>query len=335
MLKNTSSLINSYLATVCLIAAHKLDLFRILRAQPRTEKEIIALTQARDINRLRAILYYLGQHQIIDFHNHCYQLNSTSLDLADESKPYPYLLDLIAEQYLPALLNMNKAIATDATAFELTFGENSWQHRFNHPHLEHKFKKFMDAETAYISDSIVSQWVWSNYASIIDIGGGKGALANCIAKKHPSVRVSVFDRFNNVSENGESSNDANLLHEVIMGDFFKEIPNYYDLYILKSILHDWNDEDSAKILINLKNTINKTNGKILIIERVLNKPNNAGFSVNNDVTLDLNLLMSAIHGSCERSEIEFKELFASSGLQLISQKKLSNGFYIFELSSEA
>lgn len=324
-------MINGYLLTTTLLAGHRLNIFQLIKTKPRTEADLFTLTKTKDVHRLRAILYFLTTSQIISFENDFYVSNDLTSYLGDKSKPYLYLLELIGEQYLPAMLQLDQGVKNELTAFELKFGESPWEQRSNNPKLEEIFQQWLFLETNLNSQILISEWDWSAYPSIIDIGSGNGALAYNIISNNPQIKVSIFDTPSVIENLIDQGTYTTLFSQFIAGDFFKEVPLGYSAYLLKSVLHDWNDENSIQILKKVKDVSIQSNGKIIIIERLLPFPDVRRSPYETSI-YELNLLMSSIHGSHERSESEFLELFVKSGLKVVNQKSLSNGFFLFELA---
>jgi hypothetical protein len=117
----------------------------------------------------------------------------------------------------------------------------------------------------------------------------------------------------------------------IAGNFFEDIPRGYDLLFMKSILHDFNDDSVLRILANIRNNKHKES-RICIVERCFDE--GTLFNIKNIIEsdiLELNFLMSVVHGSKERSEFEWNKLFEAAGFRINSLAVLKNGYSVFEL----
>lgn len=326
-----NTLINGYIATLCLIAAHELDLFSLLSKKACSENHLKDLLKANDVYKLRAILYVLVFYRIIDKNGDLYSANDFTNHLSNPNEPNGWLLKIISDQYLPSLQNLAKAVPSNKTAFHLTFDKNPWEHRISNSKSGNIFQTWLDLETKSITTELVDAWDWQQYESIIDVGAGKGALAKKIAEKNKHVKVSIFDIPSVIQEARKSSDELNSSLEFIAGDFFSSIPSNHSLYILKSVIHDWNDADALRILRNLKMAIENSSGNILVIERTLKVNQISNSTLGNKASVELNLIMSALHGSHERSHEEFTQLFSVAKLKISSEKQLKNGFHIFKL----
>jgi hypothetical protein len=137
------------------------------------------------------------------------------------------------------------------------------------------------------------------------VGGGQGTLLKAVLETAPKAKGILFDMESAVTGNvlGETASRT----QIIPGSFFDDIPAA-DCLMLKSIIHDWDDENALKILMNCRKALKK-DGRILLIEQVVEKPYNA-----RELFYDLH--MQVMLGGAERTEKEFGTLFESAGLEL-------------------
>jgi hypothetical protein len=145
---------------------------------------------------------------------------------------------------------------------------------------------------------------------LIDLGGGHGTFVAEILRANPQMRGVVFDQPHVVSGATPILEAAGVADrcEVIAGDFFGDLPQG-DGYLLKSILHDWDDYDSIRILQNVRRFI-EPNGKLLIVDHVIPPGNQAHPGKQIDI------IMLVVLGGRERTEAEFRTLLARSGFEL-------------------
>ena len=151
---------------------------------------------------------------------------------------------------------------------------------------------------------------WLNGKTLVDVGGGHGYLLTTILKKYPEIRGVVFDLDHVVAgapPNIETAGLAARCHAAA-GDFFAEVPPG-DAYIMKHIIHDWNDEKALSILRNCHRA-GKANAKVILIEAVITPGNEPHFAK----WLDLEMLL--LPGGRERTEEEFAQLFERAGFKL-------------------
>jgi len=146
---------------------------------------------------------------------------------------------------------------------------------------------------------------------LVDIAGGQGRLLTAILEANPSLKGILFD-MSHVIEGAKESDAIKGLGsrlELTTGDFFVAVPASADAYIMKHIIHDWDDERALKILGNIMNVM-QPNGRVLLVESVITPANEQDFGK----LLDIEMLVSP--GGKERTADEYKELFAQAGLKL-------------------
>jgi hypothetical protein len=152
---------------------------------------------------------------------------------------------------------------------------------------------------------------FSPFQTIVDVGGGNGSLVRETLERLPHLSAIVFDLPGVVGravQNLEKSGLAGRCRAV-GGDFFNEIPGGGDAYLLRHVIHDWDDAKSLQILRNVRASIPRT-GKLLLVESVI-PPGNAPFPAK---LLDLTMLV--MPGGQERTEEEYRTLLAAAGFRL-------------------
>ncbi|WP_249353870.1 acetylserotonin O-methyltransferase [Rhodococcus sp. USK13] len=154
---------------------------------------------------------------------------------------------------------------------------------------------------------------WTETMTVVDIGGGAGTLIERLLRSHAHLRGTVFDLPHVVAESGSKfwSADIGDRTTVVGGDFFEEVPQNGDVYVLSQILHDWDDESAGKILRNCRRAIPR-NGRLLIVEQVLPEVATA----HPMALLDLHMLV--LLGGRERTATEWLRLLSGHGFTLES-----------------
>jgi hypothetical protein len=148
--------------------------------------------------------------------------------------------------------------------------------------------------------AILAAYDFSGITTLVDVGGGRGALLSAILAAYPGLRGILFDRPRLVPQTATNP------YEVQGGDFFEAVPTGGDAYILKNVLHDWDDADAHRILRTCHRAMS-TGSRLLIIDPLI--PPGDEPSVNK--TLDL--VMLVLWGGRERTAREFLDLLASVG----------------------
>jgi len=162
---------------------------------------------------------------------------------------------------------------------------------------------------------VVSSYDFSPFARVVDIGGGDGTLLAAILRACPSARGVLFDVDHVVGRARPALDSAGVLDrsELVGGDFRVAVPAGADCYVLKWILHDWEDDVSATILRRCREAVTDAGStRLVVVERVL--PERVGPEHLDLVLSDLNMM--AMTCGRERTEAEFAELFAGAGFRL-------------------
>ena len=183
------------------------------------------------------------------------------------------------------------------------------------PEQAANFDKAMATFAPQTAAAIAAAYDFSQFKKVVDIGGGNGALLIGILKTHPSLRGVVFD-LPHVAERANSEVAAAEVAdrcEVVAGSFFDRVPSGADAYLLKHVIHDWNDERGTVILKNCR-TAMPPMAKLLIVEGVYPPRIDLSPASRSATANDLNMLVAT--GGRQRSEAEFRELFAASGFRL-------------------
>ena len=177
------------------------------------------------------------------------------------------------------------------------------------------FDEAMATFAPQTSAAIAGAYDFSGFQSLVDIGGGNGALLIGILKANPTLRGIVFDLPHNSDTAKDKIAEAGLASrcEAIGGDFFKEVPSEGDAYIIKHVIHDWNDDRAAAILKNVRRAMGP-NGKLLISEGLYPAHIEPSDICRGAAANDVNMLVST--GGRQRSEAEFRSLFEKSGFKL-------------------
>lgn len=177
------------------------------------------------------------------------------------------------------------------------------------------FDEAMAAFAPQTAAVVAAAYDFSPFATVADVGGGNGALLLGILQKYPALRGIVFDR-PDVVERARAHLAANGMADrcdVIGGSFFAEVPAGADAYLLKHVIHDWNDEQAVAILRTVRAAI-PADGRLLIVEGLYPARIDRSLESRGATANDVNMLVCT--GGRQRSEAEFRQLFAASGFQL-------------------
>jgi O-methyltransferase domain/Dimerisation domain len=209
-------------------------------------------------------------------------------------------------------------VRTGESPFHSVHGTDTWAYRASHPEEGAIFDAAMTDIMRRANAHLLAVYDFARFGTVVDMGGGRGAFLGAVLEANPEMRGILFDQPHVVAgaEVGERC-------EVVGGSFFDAVPEGADAYLLKAVLHDWEDDDALRILARCRAAI-PADGTLLVVERDLGAPNenaDAKFS-------DLNMLVGV--GGRERTRDEFAELFARGGFALQSATPSAIGLSVFE-----
>jgi len=207
------------------------------------------------------------------------------------------------------------SVETGNVAFEHVFGMNCFAYLAEHPEEAAVFNQAMTSVTAPVAGMVAAAYDFSRFVHIVDVGGGQGALLAAILKSNLGLRATLYDLPHVTAGAHALLESAGLSARCTIsgGDFFEAVPAGGDAYILKHVIHDWDDERSVAILRNCRHTMT-ADATLLLVETVL--PACITPSAMNFIAAgsDVNMLLNA--GGRERTEAEFRALFDAAGFRL-------------------
>lgn len=201
-------------------------------------------------------------------------------------------------------------VRTGRSAFELAFGVPLFQFFAQRPEIAQMFNDAMTAFSGYEAAAVAAAYDFSGAGSLVDIGGGQGLLLATILQRFPGVRGVLFD-LPAVVTAGNAPLDALSVRDrttVVGGDFLTAVPDGGDVYILKNIVHDFDDHQVRTVLSVVRRAIG-TNGKLLLVQEVIP----AGNTPSAGKLLDMQMLLI---GGRERTEAEYRGLLEEAGFRL-------------------
>lgn len=204
-----------------------------------------------------------------------------------------------------------EAVKTGKLAFEQVFGMEPFPYFVENPDVAKIFDNAMTSFSLMSAPAVTAAYDFSSIKKIVDVAGGHGLLISSILKANPDLRGVLFDMPTVIEGAGPLIEEAGVAArcEKVAGDFFESVPAGGDAYIMKHIIHDWDDERSLAILRNCHRAMTE-GGKLLLVEVVLPPGNEPSFGKIMDIEMML------LPGGTERTEAEYKELFAKAGFQL-------------------
>jgi O-methyltransferase domain/Dimerisation domain len=220
---------------------------------------------------------------------------------------------------------LEHSIRTGETAFRHVHGTDVWSYRAEHPEESEIFDRAMESLTGALNRALLDAYDFGRFETVVDVGGGNGALLAALLGHYPAMRGILFDQ-PHVVANAHSTFDAAGVVDrckVVAGSFFEEVPAGGDAYAMKSILHDWDDPEAGAILRVCRSAMADA-ARLLLVERIVG-------AVNEDPRTkfsDLNMLVAP--GGRERTIEEWRTLLEPAGFGLVGTTPTASGLAVIE-----
>jgi hypothetical protein len=320
-------LVNGYQVTQAIHVAATLGIADLLRGGPRSSADLAAATETHgpSLHRVLRALAALGVLREED--DGRFSLTAIGECLrSDAAEPVGGWADYVGRpahfQAWGALLH---TVRTGENAFTSVHGTDVWEYRARHPQDGVVFDRAMTDISRRANAHLLEAYDFGGLRLVVDVGGGHGALLAAVLAAHPALRGVVFDQPHVVAGAPEVLTAAGVADhcEVVGGSFFESVPAGGDAYLLKAILHDWEDDDAVRILRSCRAAIAE-GGAVLVVERELGAANE-----NPDAKLsDLNMMVGP--GGRERTREQFAELLCAGGFALDRVVPTAVGLSVFE-----
>lgn len=199
------------------------------------------------------------------------------------------------------------SVRTGEAAFDRISGQNFFAYLATHPEDAEAFNRVMTQDILWTTPQLVRAYDFSHFKQLMDVGGGFGVLLSHILAATPKLEGILFDQPQVVAGATEFlKGDIAARAKIVSGSFFESVPPGCDAYLLRRIIHDWEDPDAVRILSNVRAAMG-ANGTLLLVEGLIDSPSRP---------VGLMDLMMLILGGTERTEAEFRSPFQSAGFSL-------------------
>jgi hypothetical protein len=300
-----------YLYPAAMRVAVSLGIADHLAEGAKSAEELAELSKA-SADHLRRVLRFLATRQLFeeDEEGAFHLTTASNLLRTDSPLPMASIVNLLTDEmyWLPAG-RLDDTVRNGTTAFPDIFGSSLFDYLEQHQDRGQTFHTALDDLSATEHGPIVANYEFPTGSTVVDVGGGQGGLLRAVLEANPEVTGVLFDRDVVVRGHNLDIPALNGRWRIEGGSFFEAIPSGADVYLLKRILHDWNDEDSVRILRGCRDAMAE-GGRILVIDTVVpvgNDPHPAKLS---------DIAMMIVFDGKERTEAELKVLFAQAGLRL-------------------
>jgi hypothetical protein len=201
-------------------------------------------------------------------------------------------------------------LRTGEPAFLKVFGSDFFQWLDHHPAAAATFHAAMITPPAELT-RIVAGLDLAGVRSVCDVGGGNGHFLSAILARAPQLQSTLVDLKEAIEAAIQGQGGPLPGTDLVVGDFFKEVPAGFDLYVLQKILHDWSDEDAGRILRTVRAAA-EAGTKLAVVDRIV-------MPGSPDALLP-DIWMYVQSGGRERTADEFRDLLAATGWTMVAAR---------------
>jgi hypothetical protein len=306
-------LINGFQITQAIRVASTLRVADHLNGGARSAGELAALTKSHpdSLYRLLRALAAVGVFREDEGREFALTPMGDCLR-TDSATPIGAWAEVVGSPYFwQAWGHLLYSVQTGENAFRNLNGKDVWHFRAEHPEHGATFDRAMTQLSRGSAEAAICAYDFSSFQHIVDVGGGQGLMLAAILRAHPHMRGTLFDQSSVVAGAETVLVERGVIDRcnIVGGSFFETVPEGADAYLMRVVIHDWEDDEAIAILKVCRRAMRET-AKLLLIERLVAPPNGmpaAKFG-------DLNMLVSP--GGRERTREEFSNLLAESGFEL-------------------
>lgn len=242
-----------------------------------------------------------------------------------EGSVAPWVEHTTSPTHLAAWGGLLDGVRTGRNAFTVVHGMSAWDYRAGRPGDNAVFDAAMTSVSQTAARAVLEAYDFGGFGTVIDVGGGRGALLGAILAGYPDAHGVLADQAHVLQGAPEVLRGLGVLDrcELVAVDFLQSVPEGGDAYVLKSVVHDWEDREAVTILGCVRRAM-APGAVVLVVERILGEPNDgflAAFS-------DLNMFVGP--GGRERTEAEFDAVLAAAGLRRRRTVRTPVGFEVLE-----
>jgi O-methyltransferase domain/Dimerisation domain len=300
------NLISGFWVVRSIYLAAELGIADWFDGQPKTIAQLAAATntEPRSLYRLLRALASVGIFTEVS--DQCFALTPLAATLQSNSPNSMRSVAMAQMGYVSSLgwSHGVHSLKTGEKTFDAVTGMAVWDYLAQHPEEAQTFSQSRNSIGIESALAVAASYDFSEMNTIVDVGGGHGSLLSTIVRSHPHLNGILFDLPDIIA-----IADVDETIQPVTGNFFESVPTGGDAYLMRWILHDWDDEQSSLILKNCHQAM-PDHAKLLLIESIIlpgNEPSPAKFG---------DMIMLLLTGGQERSEEEYRSVLRSNGFEL-------------------
>jgi hypothetical protein len=295
--------------------AAKLRLADLLKGGPRTPEDLATASGVQPLALYRVLRALASVGIFAETKSRRFRLTplAATLQTGVPASMHAWALMINENWGWDSWKELLSGVKTGEVPFLKAHGIPIFEYFEKHPEDLQVFGESMTSLSRIENPTVAAAYKFSGLRTLVDVGGGHGSLLATILKANPKLKGVLYDQ---PSVSARAEKDQHVTAKGIAercrlesGNFFEAVPKGGDAYIMKYILHDWNDEACVKILTNCRAAMNEK-GKVLVVDNVIAPGNDPGWGK----LLDIQML---IIGGRERTRKEFATMFTAARLKLI------------------
>jgi hypothetical protein len=323
------AMINANWMTQALAAAAEFRLPDLLAAGPRSAEALADATGAHAPSMRRMLRALASIEVVAEQDDRRFALAPLGELLRENAPESLHAYTLFRAAQGRAWEELTQCVRSGEGYRKRALGRDDFAHLDNDAPSAALFHRAMVELTRRVAGELLRAYDFGSFECVVDVGGGYGELVAAVLAAHPSMRGILYDlgHARAGAEPQLSAAGVAARCEFHGGSFFDSVPTGGDLYLLKSILHDWDDERCALILRQCRRAMSP-NARLLVIERLA--PERVSVSARDQtlVASDLNMLV-ALSGR-ERSAVEYADLLDAAGLSVTRIVETAGAFSAIE-----
>jgi hypothetical protein len=318
-------LVNGYQVSQAIHVAATLGIADKLADGPRTSDELAAAVGAHAPSLYRLLRALAAVGVLHEDDGRRFALTPVGACLrSDAEEPVGGWAVMIGRPYYwNAWAELEHSVRTGETAFEHLHGVDPWAYRSRDPEEGAIFDRAMADLTRRAHRTTTEALDFSRFGTVVDVGGGNGALLVALLQAHPETRGVLLDLPHAIAVADRAIASAGLTDRcrTVAGSFFDAVPDGGDAYVLRAVLHDWDDDEATAILRSVRRAA-APEATLVVIERDLGPPNESPETKLSDIN------MLAVPGGRERTIGEYGALLATAGFRLVESRPAGFGLHV-------
>ncbi len=304
-------MITSYWTAQAIHVAAKLKLADLVKDGPRSAVELAAATKTHPPSLYRLLRALASVEIFSEDEEGRFHMTPMAECLIEKPGSQWAVAMMMGEEHYRSWGDLLYSVQTGKPAFDHVFGKGVFDFLAEHAEQAKIFDAAMTGFHGPETQAMIDAYDYTGVNTLVDIGGGNGTVLGAVLKKYPAMKGILYDLPGVIERAKKNLADAGLATrcQTIPGSFFESAPPGGDAYQMRHIIHDWTDEQCHTILGHIRKVIPKQ-GRLLVIEMVIKSRN----EYQPAKWLDLNMLV--LPGGRERTEAEYRDMYARAGFRL-------------------